>query len=314
MNVTKCINGHFFDADKYQLCPHCGAMAITGSTDVPSPETKKSHISFWGKKKQEDTDGDVIQMPDKTIGKTFGVFGDKVEDSADDKKEDKERVVSGFGGIVMCDRCGQTYNALSNMSCPHCKPVDVSKEIEKSSKSPSNNELKKDGIQHLESKNNAPVITTEDDKESLHAAVQKAVSGSEGKTVGFFSASVGAVSVNSEPVVGWLVCIKGKHFGESFNIGAGRNAIGRSDTNKIIFAKDESVSRNKHAWITYEPKKREFFIQPGESSGLSYLNGDNIMESKKLQANDVLEFGNGQYMLIPLCGENFTWEDYINKE
>lgn len=23
MNLQKCANGHFYDADKYQTCPHC---------------------------------------------------------------------------------------------------------------------------------------------------------------------------------------------------------------------------------------------------------------------------------------------------
>jgi len=82
----------------------------------------------------------------------------------------------------------------------------------------------------------------------------------------------------------------------------------------INIARDDAVSRSKHAWLTYEPKKRNFYIQPGEGSGLTYLNGDNVMESKKLSAKDVLEFGNGQYMLIPLCGDDFTWEDYLDKE
>ena len=56
MNVTKCINGHFFDADKYQLCPHCGAIASNG-TVAPATEDKKSHISFFGKQKKEVNDG-----------------------------------------------------------------------------------------------------------------------------------------------------------------------------------------------------------------------------------------------------------------
>ena len=25
MNIAKCVNGHFFDADKFKFCPHCGA-------------------------------------------------------------------------------------------------------------------------------------------------------------------------------------------------------------------------------------------------------------------------------------------------
>ena len=161
-------------------------------------------------------------------------------------------------------------------------------------------------------------INYADESKSLQDAVKKAVSGNEGKTVGFFSSGVkdskDDIEVSNEPVVGWLVCIKGNHFGDSFNLYAGRNSVGRGETNKINISKDSAVSRNKHAWLTYEPKKRDFYIQPGEGSGLSYLNGETVMETKKLQAKDMLEFGNGLYILIPLCDETFTWEDYIGKE
>ena len=63
--------------------------------------------------------------------------------------------------------------------------------------------------------------------------------------------------------------------------------------------------------MIYEPKKREFFVQPGEGSGLSYLNEDIITETKKVAARDTLELGEGKYILVPLCGDDFTWETYI---
>ena len=149
---------------------------------------------------------------------------------------------------------------------------------------------------------------------SLKDAVMNAVSGSDGKTVGFFSMGTadnneGQVSV--DPVVGWLVCLKGRHLGESFSISTGRNAVGRGISNKITLSKDNKVSREKHVWITYEPKRRQFYVQPGEGSGLAYLNGEMVMESHLLHAKDKLEIGDGMYLLIPLCDETFSWEDYI---
>lgn len=276
MNVTKCMNGHFFDADKYNQCPHCGAVSIMGRDSSKTAEAKRSHAPFFGKKKPEADYGNIVEMPEGTIGKTFGLF------DTDESADDQENIVT----VAV----RESYNSDE-------KPSDF-----ESYKAPFAVETEKNDSDEPEGR--------------LQDAVKKAVSSDDGKTVGFFGigAEKNEAPIDSEPVVGWLVCVKGKHFGESFNIFAGRNAVGRSDSNKIVLAKDTSVSRNKHVWLTYEPKKREFFIQPGEGSGLSYLNGENVMESMKLQAKDVLEFGSGRYILIPLCGEDFTWEDYMDKE
>lgn len=165
-----------------------------------------------------------------------------------------------------------------------------------------------------------------EENSAFMASVQKAAASGSGKTVGFFSSGNSSKN-NSEandapnasvapvdPVVGWIVCIHGAHFGESFNIAAGKNSIGRSENNKIILYKDNSISREKHALIIYEPKKRQFYIQPGDSSGLTYLNEEYITESTKISAKDILELGNSKFIFVPLCDESFSWDNYITKE
>jgi len=117
----------------------------------------------------------------------------------------------------------------------------------------------------------------------------------------------------SEPVVGWLVCVGGCHFGECFNIYAGKNSIGRSEENRIVISNDNSISRIKHALIVYEPKKRNFYLQPGDSSGLTYLNDDYITDSHKLATQDMIELGDSKFMFVPLCGETFSWEEHMPK-
>lgn len=315
MNVTKCTNGHFFDADKYQVCPHCGSAPIVNEQNISAADEKKLRMPFWGKKRTTVSATNVVEMPDKTIGKTFGVF---------DKPGDKnitEIATDAFVAevVVVCPVCHQTYNGI-NATCPHCSKITAE---DKAKDEVCEKHRASSYGQHydsqppytvVESSSNTVGVTGEK-SESLSEAIKKAVSGNEGKTVGFFSsATTDSNVISNEPIVGWLVCIKGKHFGEVFSISAGRNSIGRGESNKINIMRDDAVSRNKHAWLTYEPKKRDFYIQPGEGSCLSYLNDETIMEPKKLKAKDVLEFGNGQYMLIPLCGEDFSWEDYLDKE
>lgn len=129
----------------------------------------------------------------------------------------------------------------------------------------------------------------------------------DAKTVRYYETESGI-----EPVVGWLVCIEGEEQGKSYNLKDGRNFIGRSAQMDIVL-KDNTVSRDKHAVILYEPKKREFLAQPGESRELFYLNDEVVLGFVKLKVNDVIQIGNTKLMFIPFCSEAFCWDD-VKKE
>lgn len=181
-------------------------------------------------------------------------------------------------------------------------------------------EPEQQGIQHKEEKST-----------DIETAVIEATANYDGKTFGYFSikrdynkasekeSSSTAnykpeqhVPVNAEPVVGWLVCVRGKHLGQSFNIYAGNNSVGRNNNNRIVLPEDNSVSREKHAIVVFEPKKAEFYIKSGDSNGLVYLNGETVFETKRIEKYDKIEIGATVLMMIPLCGEQFSWEDYLN--
>ena len=119
-----------------------------------------------------------------------------------------------------------------------------------------------------------------------------------------------AVKTNSLPVVGWLVCLKGPGEGKSYAIRENRNFLGRSKTMDIAIEDDDSVSREKHAVITYVPKQKFFLAQPGESRELFYVNDKVVLENVTLNAKDILEIGRSKFMFVPLCGEKFSWDEY----
>ena len=127
----------------------------------------------------------------------------------------------------------------------------------------------------------------------------------ECKTVSLYQAKIGV-----EPVTGWLVCIEGPSFGASYTLKTGRNFIGRGSDMDVVLAQDNSVSRQKHAIVLYEPRKREFIAQPGDSRELFYLNDDVVLGPERLKAQDILTIGNTRLMLFTCCGENFSWDDY----
>ena len=70
---------------------------------------------------------------------------------------------------------------------------------------------------------------------------------------------------------------------------------------------DEAVSRDRHALVIFDPKKQVFWAVPGDSSGLVYLNGEIVNAPSQMHRDDVLEMGETKLVLIPFCGEKYSW-------
>ena len=113
-----------------------------------------------------------------------------------------------------------------------------------------------------------------------------------------------------DPVVGWLVCIKGEHFGESFVLKSGRNQIGRSPSMDVALTRDKKVSMLRQASVIYEPRAVIFIAQPGDSRELAYLNYDVLLSTQNMKPRDILHIGKEELLFVPLCGQDFSWDDY----
>ncbi|WP_088186670.1 FHA domain-containing protein [Desulfosporosinus sp. FKA] len=122
------------------------------------------------------------------------------------------------------------------------------------------------------------------------------------KTVGIIKAKTGI-----DPVVGWLVCVEGTSKGQDYQIMSGQNTIGRGQTN-ISIKGDDSISREKHAVIIYDPKHNRFFIQGGDGRDLIYINDAPVLAVTELHAYDAIEIGKSRLLFIPFCGEEFKWD------
>lgn len=211
-------------------------------------------------------------------------------------------------------RCnnGHFYDADKFTTCPYCNPTVSASELT----------VAMDQAQ-LAGEGGTSEFDDEDGKTvSLQDAVSAAVSAPEpsaaasaspdmddNKTVSYYTQSMGA-----DPVVGWLVCIEGSYFGESFKLKSGRNFIGRSASMDVALTGDNSVSRERHAIVIYEPKARIFIAQPGDSRELFYLNDEVVLNNEKLKNYDVLTIGNLKLMLVACCGEHFSWDDVKKDE
>jgi len=320
MNIVNCKNGHFFDGEKYSVCPHCGEAVNNGgvleqTVDRPDTNGGFSKNSFFGRKK-DNSNAKIKSLSDKVQGKTLGIFGDKKESVQDDYATPKldyrtmGKIPEGIRSSAKRENsikegAREEYDSKSVINHEGVNEVFSEKVIE---------EQRTDAFEAQSTQIYQEMEKTEKKQESLRDQINRVSSSSGGKTVGFFSTGKDESDDDEEivePVVGWLVCVKGKHFGEAFNIVAGRNSIGRLEGNTIVIRKDNSVSKEKHLWIMYDPKKRDFYVQPGEGSGLSYVEDDIVTETRKLLPYNKIEIGNGLYIIVPLCGERFTWEDYM---
>lgn len=200
---------------------------------------------------------------------------------------------------------GHFYDADKYASCPYCVPQDEAEAVTEAVKT---EDFSQPAAVKAQEISPSPIPVSKLNKPA--SFVNTAVNGweepedDENCTVGYYAQVIGV-----EPVVGWLVCIKGAYRGESFKLKSGRNFIGRAANMDIVLGADQSVSRLHHAAVVYDPKSRAFIVAAGDARELCYLNGDVVVTSQRLQAYDVLTLGNTELMLIPLCGEKFSWDD-----
>lgn len=286
MNITRCKGAipHFFDSDKYSECPVCGERAA---------ENGESAAAYA---RPEKVDGGKAVKPQKISHENGSKkkWGWKWDKNNETGRETEKTETVAASGTVEIDSWGN--NERSGMIPIPPQPQNPP---EKSPK-----EISRNGAPDMfDNKAYSPLL----ENGQKNNAVFSNISDDDGKTVGIYK------NVHTEPVVGWLVCIKGESVGESYILKTGKNSIGRGAGMDVMLAKESTVSRDRHAVITFEPKKRLFLLQPGDGNGMVYLNDDLLLEFRELKSRDAIQLGEALFMFYPFCGEDFTWDDYIEK-
>ena len=111
----------------------------------------------------------------------------------------------------------------------------------------------------------------------------------------------------SDPVVGWLVCIHGPERGQDYRIHSENNMLGRSPDMDICIEKDTLISRSRHTVITFDPQNSIFYLSPGEGKSLVYLNGKVVLAHQELKPYDEILVGASKLLFFPFCGDRFKW-------
>jgi hypothetical protein len=123
-------------------------------------------------------------------------------------------------------------------------------------------------------------------------------------------APAGEEDAESDPVVGWLVVIAGPGRGQARRLGYGQNSIGRDQTERVsLDFGDASISRSKHCFILYDPRRRQYLLRPGDGANLTYLNGEVLAEARPLASGSTVEIGGTKLRFVALCGPDFDWQD-----
>lgn len=269
MRKVRCVRGHFYDVDMNVLCPHCG-----------SPEGRENQ--------KESTVEEPEITTDTKSKKGHGIFVWKKQTKNKDNNVE-DMLLSKNGKET--EKKLTTDNTFSQTS----KILPKGEEVDKT-QAFWNREQKKDKIVlPLDEETLAAVESQQQQQNSRDIDSIKTVSKFAGQ---------GGV----EPVVGWLVCIKGNNYGKAFEIKSGQNSIGR-DSGMRICIKEEDVTREKHAFIIFEPKKRQFFLRGGDGSGLTYCNEDMVTGMVQLNSYDKIQFGDAEFLFVPFCGEQYIWEE-----
>lgn len=287
-NVVQC-NGpvkHFYDANKYDKCPHCGASAANTQAE------KKPHSFFGG-----------VFGKNANNTKTQGLFSDSKGSTVSMKSEQL------FNPVVPQPK--PVVQPAPQQSVPVCQVPQAQQPHTANGGTafsyPVQNQTASSPAAQTQIQTEPQYIPTESVNKA--PAEKSSVIDNDGKTTGHWYGKK-----NNDPVVGWLVCVKGENQGESYQIVSGRNTIGRRETNEIALIGENSVSRENHASVFYDYKKSEFYIKPGDGNTMPYVNDDMVTTMTKLNSYDVVEIGDCTLVFVPFCGEEFSWDKYIEKE
>jgi len=116
----------------------------------------------------------------------------------------------------------------------------------------------------------------------------------------------------TEPVAAWVVVVKGPGRGSFRSVYMGMNSVGRGSDQRVkLDFGDDSISREAHAYITYDEKARVYYLQHGGKSNLVRLHNQPVLMPMELKLNDHISIGKTILRFVPLCGPDFDWSDEV---
>jgi hypothetical protein len=125
---------------------------------------------------------------------------------------------------------------------------------------------------------------------------------------------ISGANVESDPVAGWVVVVKGPGKGNFCPVFVGMNSVGRDASQRVSLSfGDDAISREEHAFITYDEEQRCFYLQHGGKSNLVRLGAQPVLSPTELKPYDLIRIGRTTLLFVPCCGPDFSWTDEVQE-
>ena len=283
--VKKCPNGHFYNGEKYQDCPYCDSAKTVSSK--PTEDAGEEVVFASGK-------SEPVAEPKPTEVQTEPVTEQHAEVQTEPVTEQP------------ADIQPESFFAPE-------KPVDIRSEslfasVNEPEPLPDISMGRIDNALPVYEPLANPAIAADTIPEYESVSESEAKEG--GEKADDASGTDNTEDFDAGYVVGWLVCVGGAYYGESFELKSGNNTIGRSSTMNVVLEKDEAVTTESHAVLIYDAAAGSFSIQPGETVKIAYRNGEPVYKNEPLKAGDIVTVGSTKLLLFPLCNDKFSWNNF----
>lgn len=298
---------HYYNADEFNECPECLRLAQgSGTAPAPRPAEKRTQngtLSLDDLNKRLST---IEKQRSTTLSGEQTASGSNEENLPE--PDTRHSLLQKFFRKKEKTVSPAPAESVSRQPAPQSAPMPEEETVPETEPDASDDHTPQIFPDDPPSQPEPP--QEQGSLASSVAAVQRTHqnNSASNKTIAYYSLA------GSEPVVGWLVGVKGVYQGESFSLVTGQNFIGRSLSMHIILRNDQTVSRDNHAVIMFEPQKQVFYLMSGQSTGITYLNGAPVLMPSELHPYDQIKVGDTLLVFVPFCGPNFRWDDYIKKD
>lgn len=331
MRKVLCEKNHYYDADRYDTCPHCArARAFSekmGQPQTSAPRENRAPAIYW------------------SVEQLRGRESVTPEQHAAQSEELDMRTMALLEPVETAFAAPQTRTVLRKSEAvaempveplqepevpaevpevPIEEPVELPEEPKVPAKVPEVPvEESAELLEEPEVPAEKPEIPIEVPKAPVNAPAElpeesetpiekpkEAPQESEAPTEEPVAPAMPPV-LPFDRTVGWLVCMKGARAGESFSLLCGRNLIGAGAQVDVRLDFDPEVTQGAQCVLTFDPESEAYYIQCGESRGLSYRNGALLLVPERLDAYDTIRLGKTTLVFVPLITDSFRWQDYL---
>lgn len=279
VDVVRCKNGHYYDHQTYQECPHCAS----GWLDNDNTIEYKTKVAFLAQQYVEQ----YVKI-EKTTGVRTGYPS-----------------IAGTSASSVQPIQSQNTPLIQNVQLVQNKQLTQDAQSVYQTQTTQNTPTISGQSMTAATGNN---VTEENSKSIIPPVAPSSPYKEDMKTTSFATGSE-----NNYLVTGWIVCIDGPDEGYSYNLHYGYNTIGCGLENQICLSKETGASEATHCSIVYEDHKNQFYLLT-EPEQTVYLNGECESKPMRLVNGDLICVGEDVFELVTFCRGERKWKKKNRKE